>query len=127
MRRYGSGSSGGPSPSCSIHGSIIALLLTAPVVVIGAADLWRHRWARAAAVVTAAMVLVVSLYGPSELYPRFFLWALPAVAGCVAVAFPTGSALRRPLIAAAIVAVVEVVAIVPCRARARSRTEQPHG
>jgi hypothetical protein len=60
-----------------------AMLVTALLVVVAA---WRARRYRSLVLLGAVMVTSVWVYGPFDLYPRFFVWAVPLLALAVAVA-----------------------------------------
>lgn len=86
-----------------LGGTPVTVALLAVPLVVGAIAIRRRLWAVRAAALTAALVCAIWLVAPTDLYPRFFVWLLPAIAYVVALAIKR----YRPLIVliAAVVAV----------------------
>lgn len=77
----------------------LAVALASIVILVCISRLRNHAWAIG---LGAAMVTVVWLYGPADLYPRFFVWATPLLSVAVAVAV-TRDRRIAPLALAAVV------------------------
>jgi hypothetical protein len=94
-----------------LGGAAVPVVVTGALAAIGAIELLRHAaWARRVAVALVVVVGAVWLLAPRDLYPRFFVWLVPVVAACVAVAIQR----RRWLLAAAIpLLVVQAIRLAP--------------
>jgi hypothetical protein len=89
---------------------LVPIVLLAIPLAAGALTLVFRGWALRAAAMTTAIVLVLWVIAPRDLYPRFFIWLLPAVGYVVAV----GVSRRRVLVlAVAAFVVVEAVRLGP--------------
>lgn len=98
-----------------LGGRPATIALTAAMLVVAVASLWRVGWIRRATAMAALVVLVVWLGAPRELFTRFFVWLVPAVAAGVAVAVA-----RSRLAVAVVVGVAgfQLAALVPHMGRA---------
>lgn len=99
-----------------LGGTAVAVVACAVLLVLGSAALRRREAVAAAVTIAAGIAATWLLLRPADLYPRFFVWLVPALAFSAAAAVA-----RWP--AAAAVACVAVAALVA--ADARQWTQNP--